>query len=102
MYMRYIQSLVVAAATFNLAIGAPIKETESREVVATEAVRRALENNPGMQLANRMSDPDLGNILKPGGASSLLPFLRRLSRGGLSKREYSIYSYIPTPLPPAI
>jgi hypothetical protein len=32
--VRYIQSLVVAAATFNLAIGAPIKEAESRKILA--------------------------------------------------------------------
>jgi hypothetical protein len=37
--------LLVVAATFNMAIGAPVAESSSRSLLAREAVRRAVTDN---------------------------------------------------------
>jgi hypothetical protein len=51
--MRYsLAGVLVAAATFNMALGAPISEGKTRSILAKEAVRRSVENNPYIQSSN--------------------------------------------------
>jgi len=75
--MRYLQGLIVAAASINLAIGAPVSEAKSRDIVAKEAVRRSLLNNPYIRSAN--ADPEAAAFgpQTPKKTRSLVSLLRR-------------------------
>jgi hypothetical protein len=90
--MRFTQSLVVAAATMNLALGAPIKEERSRAIVAKESFKRANANNP---YAGALSDDPqhLEGIITPTKIRSLMALLKRTSTENANKR----YEYRDTP-----
>jgi hypothetical protein len=54
--MRYsLAGLLVVAASFNMALGAPISEEKTRSILAREAVRRSIENNPYIQTENTVA-----------------------------------------------
>lgn len=93
--MKFGQSLLLAAATINLAIGAPIKQEKSRAVVAKDAAKRAVANNPYyVRTASAEPKPaeDAETLSK---LRSLIALLKRTSLSDLNKR----YEYKDTPRP---
>lgn len=70
-------SLVVAAATLNLAIGAPIKQDKSRAIVAKDAAKRAVANNPYMTRDASASLESAQGAVTPAKIRSLLNLLKR-------------------------
>ncbi|KAM0669861.1 hypothetical protein ACQRIU_000256 [Beauveria bassiana] len=92
--MKITHSFVVAAATFNLAIGAPIAEQKSRAVVVEDAVRRAAENNPYLAIMSTADAQPRSGSDTPMNLRSVLSALGRRSFGRLDKR----YRYKDTPI----
>lgn len=86
--MKLTQSILLAAASFNLAIGAPIKENPSRAIVAKDVVRKAIDNNPYILDNLDQSVAAEGNAT-PVRLRSLIDLLKRSNR----KR----YKYTDTP-----
>lgn len=108
--MKFTHSFIVAAATFNLTIGAPVDEEKSRAVVTEDAVRRVAANNPYF-----VHHPErVPGSVTPGKVRSVLNLIKRRSRKDkrygcgenpdprsvedLSKR----YTYRDTPVPQSV
>ncbi|KAJ8117435.1 hypothetical protein OPT61_g1376 [Boeremia exigua] len=113
--MKFTQSLIVAAATLNLAIGAPIQQDKSRAIVAKEAVKRAVANNPyiahdvsaGPNLTDGASTPRrLRSLIKMLKRTNVIDNVKRykyvdtpagLSRRGSAEDLDKRYKYVDTP-----
>jgi hypothetical protein len=92
--MKFTHSFIVAAATLNLAIGAPVAEQKSRAVVAKDAVKRAAVNNPYFARNAKMDSESFAGSATPSKIRSVLNLIGRRSSGRLNKR----YKYgSPTP-----
>lgn len=77
--MKLTQSILLAAASFNLAIGAPIKENPSRAIAAKDVVRKAIDNNPYILDNLDQSVAAEGNAT-PVRLRSLIDLLKRSNR----------------------
>jgi hypothetical protein len=94
--MKLTQSLIVAAATLNLAVGAPIKKSQSRAVLAQEATKRAIANNPYM---TRSADAKADAKTFPGSVTpvKLRSLINLLKRNNVGDNVEKRYEYWPTP-----
>ncbi|KAJ2969443.1 hypothetical protein NQ176_g8660 [Zarea fungicola] len=96
--MKLTHSFLVAAATFNLAIGAPFAEEKSRAVVAEDAVKRATANNPYFVHNINVEREPMPGSATPGRVRSVLNMIGKRKSGHQSKR----YQYVDTPRPKSV
>jgi hypothetical protein len=96
--MKFTNSFIVAVATFNLALGAPVAEQKSRAVVAKDAVKRAAANNPYFARDEVAEAKRNTGSVTPKTLRSVLNLIGKRSSGRSDKR----YGYGHTPYPGSV